>query len=79
MPRMIGAEATRVLRASGFKGVIMCMTGDPSGCAERQDFESSGTDACVNKDREGIRAVIEQLTSMALESQDGEQLREPAQ
>jgi len=58
MPEMCGAEATRELRAMGFTGLIVGMTGDPIGCEERAKFEAAGLDACVDKDSEGVRRAV---------------------
>jgi hypothetical protein len=33
------------------------MTGDPSGCPEREEFEASGLNECVDKDSQGICRV----------------------
>jgi len=51
MPVLTGEKVTRALRAGGFKGMIVGMTGDPSGCTERDDFEASGLNLCVDKVR----------------------------
>ncbi|KAJ1628544.1 hypothetical protein T492DRAFT_146592 [Pavlovales sp. CCMP2436] len=51
MPIMSGEQATRALRVAGFAGVIIGMTGDPAGCAERDAFEAAGLTSCVDKVR----------------------------
>lgn len=33
--------------------------GDPAGCVERDDFEGSGLDLCVDKDTTGINTVAQ--------------------
>lgn len=58
MPEMDGTEATAQLRAMGFAGLIIGMTGDPVGCDERELFEKSGLDACVDKDTDGVRRAV---------------------
>jgi len=58
MPRMGGAETTRALRAMGYSGLILGMTGDPFGCEERYAFEASGLDACLNKDSAGMSECV---------------------
>jgi len=65
MPILTGQKATHALRAGGFKGMIVGMTGDPSGCTERDDFEASGLNLCVDKDTNGIRRVSELISSFA--------------
>ncbi|KAJ1638424.1 hypothetical protein T492DRAFT_833704 [Pavlovales sp. CCMP2436] len=54
MPVLTGEMATRQLRASGYTGTIIGMTGDPSGCHERSAFEVSGLNICVDKDTHGV-------------------------
>jgi len=63
MPNMNGSEATRRIRAHGFKGLIVGMTGDPSGCTERDDFEAAGLNACCDKDTAGIQRVKELIAA----------------
>jgi hypothetical protein len=55
---MGGAETTAALRAMGFSGLILGMTGDPSGCEERSAFEASGLDACLDKDSTGMSECV---------------------
>jgi len=66
MPVLTGEKATRQLRAGGFKGMIIGMTGDPHGCSERDEFEAAGLSLCVDKDTPGIRRVYQVLGSFAL-------------
>lgn len=42
------------------------MTGDPSGCAERLEFEGSGLDACLDKDAAGMERAAELLRAALL-------------
>ena len=67
MPVMKGADATRALRAGGCTALIIGMTGDPVGSPERSEFEASGLNACVDKDRKGIEYLIGLLQDMALD------------
>eukprot|EP00302_Diacronema_sp_CCMP2436_P044875 CAMPEP_0180058042 /NCGR_PEP_ID=MMETSP0985-20121206/4802_1 /TAXON_ID=483367 /ORGANISM="non described non described, Strain CCMP 2436" /LENGTH=457 /DNA_ID=CAMNT_0021987981 /DNA_START=1 /DNA_END=1372 /DNA_ORIENTATION=- len=67
MPILTGEKATRALRAGGFEGVIVGMTGDPKGCSERDDFEGAGLSFCVDKDLPGIERVTHELFSFALD------------
>ncbi|KAJ1624089.1 hypothetical protein T492DRAFT_912042 [Pavlovales sp. CCMP2436] len=66
MPVLTGEKATRALRAGGFEGVIVGMTGDPHGCSERDDFEAAGLSFCFDKDTPGIHHVAQVLGSFAL-------------
>jgi len=64
MPNMRGHEATRVLRAAGYKGLIIGMTGDPRGSSDRAEFENCGIDECIEKDTPGtqrLAAIIKEL------------------
>lgn len=65
MPTMSGTEATARLRAVGYAGAIIGMTGDPVGCPERAAFEQSGLDACVDKDSVGLAWVSQSLRELA--------------
>jgi len=69
MPVLSGEKATRALRAGGFKGVIIGMTGDPHGCSERDEFEAAGLSFCVDKDLPGIERVVQVLGSFALDEE----------
>jgi len=71
MPVLTGEKATRALRASGFEGIIVGMTGDPHGCSERDEFEAAGLSLCVDKDTPGIHRVVQVLGSFALEEEPG--------
>ena len=66
MPSLTGAAATRALRQAGYEGEIIGMTGDPSGCVERDDFEASGLNFCLDKTKEGLEAVAAHLRDFAL-------------
>ncbi|KAJ1633804.1 hypothetical protein T492DRAFT_978064, partial [Pavlovales sp. CCMP2436] len=66
MPILTGEKATRALRAGGFEGVIIGMTGDPKGCSERDDFEAAGLSFCFDKDTPGIQCVTQVIGSFAL-------------
>mmetsp|Transcript_21364 Transcript_21364/g.49849 ORF Transcript_21364/g.49849 Transcript_21364/m.49849 type:complete len:89 (-) Transcript_21364:280-546(-) len=66
MPVLTGEKATRALRAGGFGGLIIGMTGDPKGCSERDEFEASGLSICVDKDMPGIQRVAQMFRSFAL-------------
>lgn len=61
MPIMSGAEAIREMRARGFQGTILGITGDPAGSPDRIDFECAGLDLCVDKTTEGMRAIESML------------------
>jgi len=65
MPNMSGTEATRALRAHGYSGVVVGMTGDPTGCPERCEFEAAGLNSCVDKDSKGVAHLERLLTSYA--------------
>mmetsp|Transcript_28726 Transcript_28726/g.65893 ORF Transcript_28726/g.65893 Transcript_28726/m.65893 type:complete len:294 (-) Transcript_28726:119-1000(-) len=67
MPILTGEKATRALRAGGFEGLIVGMTGDPKGCFERDNFEAAGLNFCVDKDLPGIQRVTRELVSFALD------------
>jgi len=61
MPVLTGKKATRTLRAGGFEGVIVGMTGDPHGCFERDEFEAAGLSLCVDKDKPSVHKVVQML------------------
>jgi len=65
MPLMDGTACTRALRAAGFAGAILGMTGDQAGCYERNEFEASGLDSCYDKNPAGIDAIIKHLRTFA--------------
>jgi hypothetical protein len=67
MPVMNGAEATVKLREGGYSGLVVGMTGDPSGCEDRDSFEASGLDLCVDKTREGM-GMLTQILAAAIEA-----------
>ncbi|KAG8459286.1 hypothetical protein KFE25_014131 [Diacronema lutheri] len=68
MPVMCGADAARALRAGGFAGTIIGVTGDPSGCVERGHFEASGLTMCVDKDSAGLAKLVEAISAFGLAS-----------
>jgi CheY-like chemotaxis protein len=81
MPVLCGAQATRELRARGFAGLIVGMTGDPVGSEDRADFESSGLDLCVDKDVHGsnlVRDVIHKARDQGVASVRAERALEQA-
>lgn len=55
----------RELRAAGFAGAIVGMTGDPKHCDERRAFERAGLTACVDKSRSAAHAVRALLAELA--------------
>mmetsp|Transcript_24071 Transcript_24071/g.62016 ORF Transcript_24071/g.62016 Transcript_24071/m.62016 type:complete len:819 (+) Transcript_24071:46-2502(+) len=63
MPRMTGTKATLALRENGFEGIIIGMTGDPAGCAERDEFEAAGLNAIVDKDTAAVKYISSVLLS----------------
>jgi len=64
MPGVSGTAATRRLRAMGFRGVVVGMTGDPVGSPDRNEFEAAGLTACVDKTPEGMAAVQRQVDAL---------------
>jgi len=71
MPRMSGATAVRELRARGYDGVIIGMTGDPVGSPDRYEFEAAGLTACVDKDSGGREYICRVLRTFMVAA-DGE-------
>mmetsp|Transcript_28723 Transcript_28723/g.65888 ORF Transcript_28723/g.65888 Transcript_28723/m.65888 type:complete len:301 (-) Transcript_28723:264-1166(-) len=67
MPILTGEKATRALRAGGFGGLIVGMTGDPKGCSERDEFEAAGLSFCIEKDTPSIQRIAQILGSFALD------------
>ncbi|KAJ1633818.1 hypothetical protein T492DRAFT_978194 [Pavlovales sp. CCMP2436] len=65
MPVLTGEKATRALRAGGFEGVIIGMTGDSHGCSEGDDFEAARLSFCFDKDTPGNHRVAQVLGSFA--------------
>jgi CheY-like chemotaxis protein len=65
MPRMNGTLCVRALRAAGFAGAIIGMTGDPLGCPEREEFDAAGLSKSLSKDSGGIVAVLKTLADIA--------------
>lgn len=64
-PNMTGAAAAAELRARGFKGKLIGMTADNKGSRDRDRFEASGIDLCVDKDSKGVRHFKEVLLGCA--------------
>jgi len=64
MPNMSGTEATRQLRAGGFTGRIIGVTGDPVGCDDRMAFDNSGVDEVLDKDSQGTAVLRERLHAL---------------
>ena len=62
---MTGTAATRALRANGFAGLIIGMTGDPAGCPERSEFEAAGLDGCLDKDTKAMNFLLGLLKDIA--------------
>lgn len=76
MPNLTGAQAIRELRKLGCNTYILGMTGDPSGCPERTDFEASGANKVVDKSADGMDVLDQLLRAFALPSvrtADGQQ------
>jgi len=65
MPEMTGTEATRAIRAAGYAGFILGMTGDPVGSQDRADFECCGTDRVVDKEQAAMRFVTKLILERA--------------
>jgi len=61
---MGGTEATARLRTLGFGGVIIGMTGDPSGSPDRIQFEKAGLTRCVDKTPQGLEVVEDEITRL---------------
>eukprot|EP00306_Pavlova_sp_CCMP459_P021881 CAMPEP_0185547360 /NCGR_PEP_ID=MMETSP1381-20130426/6070_1 /TAXON_ID=298111 /ORGANISM="Pavlova sp., Strain CCMP459" /LENGTH=183 /DNA_ID=CAMNT_0028159901 /DNA_START=6 /DNA_END=557 /DNA_ORIENTATION=- len=70
MPNMTGTEATRELRAAGYIWPIIGMTGDPHGSEDRNLFEDSGVDECVDKSTEGVTRVQGRLHELLADVED---------
>jgi signal transduction histidine kinase/DNA-binding response OmpR family regulator len=66
MPVMGGTQAARALRAAGFKGVIVGLTGDPHGCVERDEFDASGVDLTLDKGSSAIALLLAMLRDLAV-------------
>lgn len=63
---MGGADTVRALRKLvGGLPLIVGMTGDPSGCDDRKEFEAAGLDACLDKNSSGTEALVEILREHA--------------
>jgi len=65
MPVMGGAATARELRRMGDTSLMIGMTGDPSGCADRNDFEASGIDLCLDKAQSGLEQLLRALEDHA--------------
>jgi CheY-like chemotaxis protein len=66
MPVMTGEQATRALRSAGYRGVIIGMTGDPTGSADRSEFEAAGLNRCLDKDSKAIEILHGIVRSFAI-------------
>jgi hypothetical protein len=75
MPNLSGTQATQELRKRGFSGKIISMTGDPSGCLDREEFEKAGLDLCVNKDSRGVQLIVCELQQIRASDDTGVSLR----
>jgi CheY-like chemotaxis protein len=71
MPRMSGAATSREMRARGYRGIIVGITGDPSGCDDRNEFEAAGLDACLDKDSGGLDELVALLCRHAVKLRNG--------
>lgn len=67
MQRMHGAQLVRELRLDGFDGLIVGLTGDIAGSADRLAFEESGMDVCFDKHQQGLV----ELQQLLKEHRDG--------
>jgi len=61
MPNMTGCEAAEKMRSPeiGYTGLIIGITGDPSGSGDRTAFEQSGLDMCADKTAQGMKTIQE--------------------
>lgn len=64
MPKLTGAQVARTMRALGFGGPIVGMTGDPAGCKDRAEFEAAGLDVCLDKGTQSVRRVKQMLIDL---------------
>jgi CheY-like chemotaxis protein len=71
MPNMSGTLAARALRAYGYSGKIVGLTGDPRGCPERDEFDAAGLNASLDKDSEAVAYVLEMLRAIAADYSAG--------
>jgi CheY-like chemotaxis protein len=67
MPRMSGSNATRAIRAAGYTGKIVGVTGGVRSCPERLEFDASGLDESVDKDSKGVARIREIIAEIAVE------------
>jgi len=75
MPALTGEQTARRLRAAGYTGVIIGITGDPVGSPERANFASAGLNACVDKDTHGTKYVMRVIASYSNEHSSGPDAR----
>jgi len=75
MPVLTGEQTARRLRAAGYTGVIIGITGDPVGSPERANFASAGLNACVDKDTHGTKYVMRVIASYSNEHSSGPDAR----
>jgi len=66
MPELSGTATARALRAGGYAGMIVGVTGDPRGSPERAEFEGAGLNDCLEKDSSGVQRIKEIVASFAL-------------
>jgi len=64
MPRKSGTEATREMRQGGYTGLIVGLTSDPHGCADREAFVAAGLDESLDKDSRALEEIEAQLKAM---------------
>jgi len=64
MPEATGEVCVRQVRAAGYAGPIVGMTGDPVGSEDRARFEAAGLDACVDKTTEGVDWITNHLRGL---------------
>jgi len=73
MPVQNGADAVREIRAMGYTGVVIGLTGDPAGSEDRNRFEASGLDSCWGKDKSAAERLRTLLRTGLLD--DGRSIR----
>jgi CheY-like chemotaxis protein len=76
MPNMSGTICVRALRASGYTGKIVGLTGDPRGCVEREEFEAAGLDRALDKDARSVANVLQLIVEASVAARAGGE-REP--
>lgn len=66
MPRMNGMRCTQELRARGYAGKIIGLTGEPAGSPERAEFEAAGLNMCTDKDTGGMQVIMNAIRAFAI-------------